>query len=146
MSATKERKKREKGKLKKVLYLYKRALGLMWKNLEFRIGEKMAVVGMNGSGKSTFIKLLCRLYDPTEGTITMNGIDIRRYDYQEYMSLFSVVFQDFQLFSFTLGENVAVSEDYQEEAVRDALGKAGMEEFLENHENSLSTVFVSGFR
>lgn len=99
MSATKERKKREKGKLKKVLYLYKRALGLMWKNLEFRIGEKMAVVGMNGSGKSTFIKLLCRLYDPTEGTITMNGIDIRRYDYQEYMSLFSVVFQDFQLFS-----------------------------------------------
>lgn len=72
-------------------------------NLEFRVREKMAVVGMNGSGKSTFIKLLCRLYDPTEGTITMNGIDIRRYDYQEYMSLFSVVFQDFQLFSFTLG-------------------------------------------
>lgn len=145
MSATKERKKREKGKLKKVLYLYKRALGLMWKNLEFRIGEKMAVVGMNGSGKSTFIKLLCRLYDPTEGTITMNGIDIRRYDYQEYMSLFSVVFQDFQLFSFTLGENVAVSEDYQEEAVRDALGKAGMEEFLENHGNSLSTVLYRDF-
>ena len=128
-----------------MLYLYKRALGLMWKNLEFRIGEKMAVVGMNGSGKSTFIKLLCRLYDPTEGTITMNGIDIRRYDYQEYMSLFSVVFQDFQLFSFTLGENVAVSEDYQEEAVRDALGKAGMEEFLENHGNSLSTVLYRDF-
>ncbi len=100
---------------------------------------------MNGSGKSTFIKLLCRLYDPTEGTITMNGIDIRRYDYQEYMSLFSVVFQDFQLFSFTLGENVAVSEDYQEEAVRDALGKAGMEEFLENHGNSLSTVLYRDF-
>ncbi|MCI9190608.1 MAG: ABC transporter ATP-binding protein [Lachnospiraceae bacterium] len=114
-------------------------------NLEFRIGEKMAVVGMNGSGKSTFIKLLCRLYDPTEGTITMNGIDIRRYDYQEYMSLFSVVFQNFQLFSFTLGENVAVSEDYQEEAVRDALGKAGMEEFLENHGNSLSTVLYRDF-
>ena len=81
-------------------------------NLEFKVGEKMAVVGMNGSGKSTFIKLLCRLYDPTEGTITMNGIDIRRYDYQEYLGLFSVVFQDFKLFSFTLGENVAVAENY----------------------------------
>lgn len=114
-------------------------------NLEFRVGEKMAVVGMNGSGKSTFIKLLCRLYDPTEGMITMNGIDIRRYDYQEYLSLFSVVFQDFQLFSFTLGENVAVSEDYEEEKVRDALEKAGMKEFLEDHGNSLSTVLYRDF-
>lgn len=114
-------------------------------NLEFKIGEKMAVVGMNGSGKSTFIKLLCRLYDPTEGTIYMNGIDIRRYDYQEYLSLFSVVFQDFQLFSFTLGENVAVAEDYQEETVRDALGKAGMDEFLAVRENKLSTILYRDF-
>lgn len=114
-------------------------------NLEFQIGEKMAVVGMNGSGKTTFIKLLCRLYDPTEGAIFMNGIDIRRYDYQEYLSLFSVVFQDFQLFSFTLGENVAVAEDYQEETVRDALMKAGMEDFLAAHDNSLSTVLYKDF-
>ncbi|HBA47269.1 MAG TPA: ABC transporter ATP-binding protein [Lachnospiraceae bacterium] len=114
-------------------------------NLEFRVGEKMAVVGMNGSGKSTFIKLLCRLYDPTQGMITMNGIDIRRYDYQEYLSLFSVVFQDFKLFSATLGENVAVSENYQEDTVRDALGKAGLEEFLESHGNSLSTVLYRDF-
>ncbi len=114
-------------------------------SLEFNIGEKMAVVGMNGSGKTTFIKLLCRLYDPTEGTISMNGIDIRRYDYEEYLSLFSVVFQDFQLFSFTLGENVAVAEDYQEDAVRDALGKSGMEEFLAAQEKGLSTVIYRDF-
>lgn len=114
-------------------------------NLEFKVGEKMAVVGMNGSGKSTFIKLLCRLYDPTEGTITMNGIDIRRYDYQEYLSLFSVVFQDFKLFSFTLGENVAVSENYSEADVREALVKAGMEEFLEAHGDSLETVLYRDF-
>ena len=114
-------------------------------DMEFRVGEKMAVVGMNGSGKSTFIKLLCRLYDPTEGTIYMNGIDIRRYDYQEYLSLFSVVFQDFKLFSFTLGENVAVAEDYAQEAVEEALCKAGMGEFLKAHEKHLSTVLYRDF-
>ena len=114
-------------------------------SLTFRTGRRMAVVGMNGSGKSTFIKLLCRLYDPTEGTIYMNGIDIRRYDYQEYLSLFSVVFQDFKLFSFTLGENVAVAESYPEEQVRDALVKAGMEEFLEEHGNSLATNLYRDF-
>lgn len=114
-------------------------------DMSFRVGEKMAVVGMNGSGKSTFIKLLCRLYDPTEGDITLNGIDIRRYDYQEYLNLFSVVFQDFQLFSFTLGENVAVAETYREEAVAGALEKAGMGDFLKEQEKGLSTVLYRDF-
>jgi len=77
--------------------------------VKFTIGQRMAVVGMNGSGKTTMIKLLCRLYDPTEGEITLNGFDIKKYDYDEYMSIFSVVFQDFKLFSFTLGQNVAAS-------------------------------------
>ena len=69
-------------------------------SFKFRIGERLAFVGMNGSGKSTFIKLLCRLYDPTEGKILLNGIDITRYKYDEYMNLFAVVFQDFSLFDF----------------------------------------------
>ena len=75
----------------------------------------------------------------------MNGIDIRRYDYQEYLSLFSVVFQDFKLFSFTLGENVAVAEDYPEEKVRDALEKAGMKEFLQQHKEGLHTCLYRDF-
>ncbi len=75
----------------------------------------------------------------------MNGIDIRRYDYQEYLSLFSMVFQDFKLFSFTLGENVAVAEDYAQEAVEEALCKAGMGEFLKAHEKHLSTVLYRDF-
>ena len=70
------------------------------------------MVGMNGSGKTTFIKLLCRLYDPVEGEILLNGIDIRKYRYEDYRKLFSVVFQDFQLFALPLGENVAGSGDY----------------------------------
>ena len=76
-------------------------------SLKFTAGERLAVVGMNGSGKTTFIKLLCRLYDPTEGEILLNGLDIRKYNYQDYMSIFSIVFQDFKLLSFSLGQNVA---------------------------------------
>ena len=79
-------------------------------SMKFRVGERMAVVGKNGSGKTTFIKLLCRLYDPTEGEILLNGIDIRKYKYEEYLSIFSVVFQDFALLSVPLGENVATAE------------------------------------
>ena len=114
-------------------------------NLEFKAGEKLAVVGMNGSGKSTFIKLLCRLYDPTEGRILMNGIDIRRYQYEEYLQLFSVVFQDFKLFSFSLGENVAVEESYLDEKVESALNKAGLEGFLAEHPKGLQSVLYRDF-
>ncbi len=99
-------------------------------NMKFRIGDKLAIVGENGSGKTTFIKLLCRLYDPTEGVILLNGIDITKYRYQEYMSLFSVVFQDFKLFQFSLAENVAGSLAYDEARVKQCLAKAGFEERL----------------
>ncbi len=95
-------------------------------SIRFNIGERLAVVGRNGSGKTTFIKLLCRLYDPTEGRILLNGIDIRKYDYKEYLSLFSVVFQDFQIPAFTLGQIVAASQGYDEEHVNDAVKKAGL--------------------
>ena len=62
-------------------------------NVRFRVGERMAVGRRDGSGKTTFIKLLCRLYDPQEGEILLNGIDIRKYNYREYMNIFSVVFR-----------------------------------------------------
>ncbi len=95
-------------------------------NLKLRVGEKLAVVGMNGSGKTTMIKLLCRLYDPTEGEITLNGIDIRKYDYEEYMRIFGVVFQDFNLFAFSLGQNVAADVDYDGDKVADCCKKSGL--------------------
>jgi ATP-binding cassette subfamily B protein len=102
-------------------------------------GRKLAVVGPNGAGKTTFIKLLCRLYDPTEGEILLNGIDIRKYDYGEYLSLLSVVFQDFKLFSMKLGENVAASTAYDPQRVWDCLEKAGMKERAERMEAGLET-------
>ena len=100
------------------------AYALRHVNLAFKVGEKLAVVGENGSGKTTFIKLLCRLYDPTEGEIRLNGVDIRKYDYDEYMSLFSVVFQDFKLFSFKLGQVVASNRTFDAARARDCLNKA----------------------
>ena len=108
-------------------------------NLKFKIGEKLAVVGMNGSGKTTVIKLLCRLYDPTEGEILLNNVDIRKYDYKEYMSIFSVVFQDFKLFSFGLGQNVSASFHYNEELAKRCLEKAGFYERLQSMKKGLET-------
>ena len=102
-------------------------------------GGKLAIVGPNGAGKTTFIKLLCRLYDPAEGEILLNGIDIRKYDYEEYLSLLSVVFQDFHLFSMELGENVAASRDYDAGKVWDCLEKAGLRQRAEGMEKGLGT-------
>ncbi|MCR5285885.1 MAG: ABC transporter ATP-binding protein/permease [Treponema sp.] len=99
-------------------------------NQKIKIGSKTAVVGKNGAGKTTFIKLLCRLYDPSEGQILLNGVDVRYYDYKDYVRLFSVVFQDFNLFSFSIGENVAGSSNYDENKVIDCLKRSGFEERL----------------
>jgi len=100
-------------------------------SMKLHIGQRLAVVGMNGSGKTTMIKLLCRLYDPTEGEIMLNGIDIRKYNYDEYMAIFSVVFQDFELLPFTLGQNVAASVQYDEARVKETLAQAGFGDKLE---------------
>lgn len=108
-------------------------------SLKLKVGKKMSLVGPNGAGKTTFIKLLCRLYDPTEGQILLNGVDIRYYDYDEYIRLFSVVFQDYKLFSFSIAENVAVSKEYDEKKVRECLEKAGFAERLGTMERDIRT-------
>lgn len=76
-------------------------------NIKIRPGEHLSIVGLNGAGKTTFIKLLCRLYDPTEGEILVDGVNIKEYDYKEYMQQIAPVFQDFKLFAFSMGENIA---------------------------------------
>lgn len=108
-------------------------------SMKFKVGERLAVVGMNGSGKTTFIKLLCRLYDPTEGKILLNGIDIRKYKYEDYINIFSVVFQDFKLMALTLGENVAGSKQYDREAVTLSLTNAGFADRMERMPKGLET-------
>jgi ATP-binding cassette subfamily B protein len=108
-------------------------------NTELSLGKKHAIVGRNGAGKTTFIKLLCRLYDPTKGEILLNGINIRKYDYDEYLRILAVVFQDFKLYSMSVGENIAVSTDYNEEKVLESLSKIGMKDKILNTKNGINT-------
>lgn len=108
-------------------------------NIRFRVGSRLAVVGRNGSGKTTFIKLLCRLYDPTEGEILLNGIDIRKYRYDDYMRIFSVVFQDFKLLALPLGENVAGAANYDRARAEKCLTDAGFGDRLSAMPRGLDT-------
>lgn len=102
-------------------------------SLKIRAGEKAALVGYNGAGKTTLVKLLLRLYDPEEGVILLDGIDIRNYDVWEYRRYIGVVFQDFQLFAATVAENVVMDRltDGCEEPVLRAVRQSG---FLEKAE------------
>lgn len=108
-------------------------------SMKFKIGRRLAVVGRNGSGKTTFIKLLCRLYDPTEGVILLNGIDIRKYRYEDYRQIFSVVFQDFQLLALPLGQNVAAARRYDPDRAADCLRRAGFAHRLDTLPQGLDT-------
>lgn len=96
-------------------------------SLRIAPGEKLAIVGENGSGKTTLIKLLCRLYQPTEGRILLNGKDIQNYPYREYIRKIATVFQDFALFAFSIAENVAASKDYDAQRVYEALCRADLQ-------------------
>lgn len=108
-------------------------------SMKFTVGSRLAVVGQNGSGKTTFIKLLCRLYDPTEGEILLNGIDIRKYSYRDYQNIFSVVFQDFSLLSLPLGQNVAAGMEYDRDRVTQSLTDAGFAERLAGFPEGIDT-------
>ncbi|MFB0918744.1 MAG: ABC transporter ATP-binding protein [Clostridiaceae bacterium] len=85
-------------------------------------GERIAIVGRNGAGKSTIIKLICRFYKPTSGTITLNGVNIQDINIQDYYDLLSVTFQDFRLFPFKINENIAgIEEDNFSEGDRNRI-------------------------
>ena len=108
-------------------------------SITLHAGRKQALVGANGAGKTTFVKLLCRLYDPTEGQILLDGTDIREYDYDQYLNLFSFVFQDFKLFALPLGQNIAASETCDTERAEDCIRKAALEERYREMPDGLET-------
>lgn len=130
-----------------VWFRYPGAEGWALRDFSFKlkVGKKLAIVGMNGSGKTTMIKLLCRLYEPTQGEILLNGVDIRKFEEDEYRRLFSVVFQDLSLFSLKLGENVAGSEEYDAEKVKKCLQDAGFGERLERLPEGLESYLYKDF-
>ncbi|GAA0788175.1 ABC transporter ATP-binding protein [Hathewaya limosa] len=116
---------------KNVSFKYPRCDEYTLKNVSITIkqGEKLSVVGSNGAGKTTFIKLLTRLYEPTDGEILLNGINIKEYNYDEYMKLLSVVFQDFKLFAFTVKENIVLNneEENNDRGIENSLKQSGLE-------------------
>lgn len=110
-------------------------------NLTLEAGKRLAVVGLNGAGKTTFIKLLLRLYDVTEGEILLNGINVNRFKRAEYFELFSPVFQNVEIFAFPMSENVSMKKpsETDKELCRDYLEKAGLKEKLDSLENGVET-------
>lgn len=108
-------------------------------NIKIKSGERLSVVGYNGAGKSTFIKLICRLYEPTEGKITMNGVDISTINLADYRERIAVVFQDFQLFWLSVRDNVVMNREYDEERAKTALEESGVWEKIEGLEEGIDT-------
>ena len=109
-------------------------------NLTVHRGEKLAVVGLNGAGKTTLVKLLCGLFDPTEGRVLLNGKDIRAFDRRAYYALFSAVFQEFSILDVTVAENIAqTNRDIDYDRIRDCVEKAGLTKTITELPHGLET-------
>lgn len=114
-------------------------------NIRIKAGEKLSIVGLNGAGKTTFIKLLTRLYEPTEGGIYLNGINILEYDLKSYLELMSVVFQDFKLLAFSVKENIVFDEEVDDDSVISILKEAGFEQDLNKLPKGIHTPIYKTF-
>lgn len=112
-------------------------------NLDLRKGETLALVGANGAGKTTLARLLCRLYDPTDGQIRIDGTDIKNIDPLDYRRMFSVLFQDFMLYNMSAGENIIagdIKNTDDRERLESAADLAGIKSFIENLPRGYDTV------
>lgn len=135
--------------LENVSFRYDGADSYTLKNINITCGEKekIALVGHNGAGKSTLVKLMLRLYDPTEGAVTLGGEDIRDYSMKEYREAFSAVFQDFHVFSLSVSENILLRpmQNGDEALVNYALDKSGSAERVKEMPNGKETILTKEF-
>ena len=116
-------------------------------NLTIKAGMKLAIVGVNGAGKTTLTKLLMRLYEPTEGRILLNGIDVKMYDRTTYHKIFAPVFQNIEVFAFPIWENVSMRErvDTKMDVVNTALERSGLDKKIEKYEKGVETQLLKIF-
>lgn len=117
-------------------------------NLTLRPGETMVLVGLNGAGKTTLIKLLTRLYDPTEGQILLDGRDLRDYDVKELYRLFGIIFQDFGKYAFTVKENIAFGnfhKEHSDEEIRRAAIEANADDYISKLPDGYNTPLMRIF-
>ncbi|EGT0696368.1 ABC transporter ATP-binding protein [Clostridium perfringens] len=128
---------------KNVSFKYPKTDKYIYKNLSLKIkkGQRLAIVGINGAGKTTFVKLLCRLYEPTSGEILINGVNIQSFSKEGYYKILSVVFQDIKTFAFTVAENVSLEnlEDVDREKVLHCIEKAGVGDKINSLEKGIDT-------
>ncbi|MGU8748048.1 ABC transporter ATP-binding protein [Clostridium perfringens] len=128
---------------KNVSFKYPKTDKYIYKNLSLKIkkGQRLAIVGINGAGKTTFVKLLCRLYEPTSGEILINGVNIKDFSKEEYYKILSVVFQDIKTFAFTVAENVSLEdlEDVDREKVLHCIEKAGVGDKINSLQKGIDT-------
>lgn len=129
-----------------VTYTYAGAEEPTLSNLSFTLkkGEKLALVGLNGAGKTTIIKLLCGLYDPTEGEILLNGVNVKEYNREEYFTMFSTVFQDISFLPVTVAENITMQHkaDMDVEKLHECLKKAGIYEKVQSLPQGLDSRMI----
>jgi ATP-binding cassette subfamily B protein/ATP-binding cassette subfamily C protein len=132
---------------KNVFFKYPRSEENILNNVCIKIksGEKLSIVGMNGAGKTTFVKLLCRLYRPTMGEITLNGVDVNTFDFQQYTQYINAIFQDFKLFAFSIGENITMDDQWNEKNIFNVLSEVGLREKINKMENSINTPLYRSF-
>lgn len=130
-----------------VSFKYPNTDNFVLRNISIKIasGERLSIVGYNGSGKSTFIKLICRLYEPTEGVILYNGIDISTIDYDQYRKLLAVVFQDYKLFNFTVAENIVLNCAFVPEKITEAIEKSGLKDKIDGLKYGINTEISKEF-
>lgn len=114
-------------------------------NIKIYSGEKLSIVGLNGAGKTTFIKLLCRLYKVDKGEILIDGKNINSYDFNEYSKLFSVVFQDYKLFAFSIKENISLSENPDDDKVKRLCEDVGLGNKIDSLPNGIDTSLFRQF-
>jgi len=124
---------------------------LVLQHLSFSIrpGEKIALVGVNGSGKTTLIKLLCRVYDPTEGSIYVNGTDLREIHLDDWQQAIGILFQDFPVYNLTVRESISVGrigEMLNEEKMRQAAYYSGADEFITSFPSTYDQLIWKEFK
>ena len=132
---------------KNVSFKYPASDKYILKDISFNInnGEKISIVGLNGAGKTTLIKLLCRLYEPSSGEIFVNGHNIYDYEYTSYMEKIAVIFQDYKLFAFTIGENITCEEYNEDENIMELIKEVGLEEKINSLPNGLNSLMGKAY-